>query len=145
MNRPHPATGGTPHRVSRRARDPQVIPWVIRTVEAEGGRATFLARGRAEHRVLETVRRDLPDGYVADLIWFTAGTPAGKRRHRDREIRLYVQRADLAGTRQVLPGDPQADLITRVGRQLQAERDRLRQEHPGWRHHSDPPPHPPPN
>lgn len=132
-------SGGTLHRVSRRARDTQLVPWVIRVVESDGGRATFMARGRNERLVLETIQQRLPDAYVADLIWFTPGTPAGDRRHRDQETRLYVQRADLAGTRPTITGDPQVRLIAEVGRQLEAEKTRLRQEYPGWHQDTIPP------
>ena len=135
-------SGGPVHRVSRRARDQQLIPWVTKVVESQGGRATFMARGRTERRVLETIQQDLPDGsggYVADLIWFTPGTPAGNRRHQDQETRLYVQRADLAGTRQTISGDPQAQLLADIDQQLEAEKTRIRREYPGWHQDSIPP------
>jgi LmbE family N-acetylglucosaminyl deacetylase len=98
-----------------------------------------MARGREERRILETIQQSLPEGYVADVIWFTRGTPAGNGRHRDQETRLYVQRSDLAGTRQTIAGVPQTQLLADIDRQLEAEKTRIRGEYPGWRHNSDPP------
>ena len=73
-------------------------------------------------------------------MWFDSESPATARRRKKREMWLYVQRADLAGPREIIDGPlPQTDLITEYGKQLEAEKTRLRREYPGWRHNSDPP------
>jgi len=118
------------HRVSRLARPEQLIEWAISTVESDGGTATFTGFGRSEKRLLQHLKRGLPTDYVADLIRFDSDSPAARKRTRTREMRLYVRRRDLAGERVITNEVPQVGLIERYGRELEAERQRLRQEHP---------------
>jgi hypothetical protein len=117
------------HRVSRHARPSQLIEWVINTVEADGGKATFTGFGRNEKRILQRLEQDLPADYVTDLIRFEGDSPAANRRKQTREMRLYVRRRDQAGERIITNEMPQAELIERYGQELEAERQRLRHQH----------------
>jgi hypothetical protein len=129
-----------PHGISPTARLPQTVKRVVSKVEAEGGRASFRLHGRRNRERLEEIKDALPHEYAADLVWFDSDSPAGVRRRKKREMWLYVQRADLAGPREINEGSPtHTDLIAQYGKQVEAEKARFRREYPGWRHNSDPP------
>ena len=91
----------------------------------EGGTATLTGFGRNEKRILQQLQRSLPADYVTDLILFDDDSHAAQRRTQTREMRLYVQRKDVAGERVILDKEPQIDLVERLGRAQEAERQRL--------------------
>ncbi len=115
------------HRVSRNSRPSQLLEWAISMIESDGGKATFTGLGRYEKRMLQQLERNLPSGYVTDLVRFEGDSPAANRRRRNREMRLFVRRRELAGERVITDEVPQVELIERYGHELEAERQRLGQ------------------